>query len=576
MEPLQTTPWWQTAVIYQIYPRSFQDSNGDGVGDLAGILSRLDYLAELGVDALWVSPFYPSPMADFGYDVADYCGVDPIFGSLADFDALIDRVHKLGLKLILDFVPNHTSDQHPWFLESRSSRNNPKRDWYLWRDPCPDDGPPESRPPTNWMSHFGGSAWTFDPVTGQFYMHSFLSEQPDLNWRNPEVRKAMYAAMQFWLDKGVNGFRMDVLWLLIKDAQFRDNPVNPDWRPGASSFGQFLPLYTANRPETHEIVAEMRTLLEGYGGGVSGERLLIGEIYLPIDELVQYYGASAPEASTSEHDLTNAAITGPRLNGAQLPFNFHLIQTPWRAECIARLIRDYEAALPPGAWPNWVLGNHDQSRLATRLGTAQARVAAMLLLTLRGTPTLYYGDELGMADASISASEVQDPAEKNQPGIGMGRDPERTPMLWDRSANAGFTTGKPWLPMAQDSSTQSVEMEDDDPASMLKLYRTLLELRRQHPALNAGDVYSVHPGEGTDSQVLAYRRTDGLERLQVLLNLSAEAQNASCPPGTILLSTDPAREHGDVSGYVTLRPAEGLLISLKEHLAGYSPSLRRR
>jgi alpha-glucosidase len=381
METLQSSLWWQSAVIYQIYPRSFQDSNGDGVGDLAGILSRLDYLVELGVDALWISPFYLSPMADFGYDVADYCNVDPLFGSLADFDALIARAHELGLKLILDFVPNHTSDQHPWFQESRSSRDNPRRDWYLWRDPADGSGPPETRPPNNWMSHFGGPAWTYDEATGQFYMHSFLTQQPDLNWRNPEVRGAIYAAMRFWLDKGVDGFRMDVLWLLVKDSQFRNNPVNPDWRPGSSSFGRFLPLYTANRPETHEIVAEMRSLLQSYSSS-AGDRLLIGEIYLPLDELVHYYGSSVPEAVTDEHDLTNAAITSPRLNGAQLPFNFHLIQTAWRADAIAGLISDYEAALPPGAWPNWVLGNHDQTRLATRIGPAQARVAAMLLLTL--------------------------------------------------------------------------------------------------------------------------------------------------------------------------------------------------
>ena len=580
MELVQSTRWWQTTVIYQIYPRSFQDSNGDGVGDLAGILSRLKYLVELGVGALWISPFYPSPMADFGYDVADYCNVDPLFGSLADFDALIARARELKLKVILDFVPNHTSDQHPWFLESRSSRDNPKRDWYLWCDPASGDGPPEGRLPNNWMSHFGGSAWTFDQHTGQFYMHSFLSQQPDLNWRNPEVRREMYGAMRFWLERGprgrgIDGFRMDVLWLLIKDAQFRDNPVNPDWQPGTSSFGRFLPLYTANRPETHEIVAEMRSLLESCSDS-AGERLLIGEIYLPIDELVKYYGASVPEAIEIPLDLTNVAITGPRLNGAQLPFNFHLIQTPWRAEAIAQLIRDYEAALPPGAWPNWVLGNHDQTRLATRVGPAQARVAAMLLLTLRGTPTLYYGDELGMTDGFIPPSKVQDPAEKKQPGIGMGRDPERTPMQWDTSDNAGFTTGKPWLPVAPDFSQKCVEAENRDPASLLRLYRALLELRREYPALHSGDVYGVKPGEGSDSQLLAYRRTDGAERMQVLLNLSTEAQATSCPPGRILLSTDPNREAIEISGDVTLGPGEGLLISLKEHLAGYSPLLRKR
>jgi alpha-glucosidase len=559
MEALQATPWWQSAVIYQIYPRSFQDSNGDGVGDLNGILTRLEYLVKLGIQAIWISPFYPSPMADFGYDVANYCGVDPLFGTMDDFDRLIARAHALGLKMLLDFVPNHTSNQHPWFLESRSSRTSAKRDWYLWRDPSEGDGAPESRLPNNWMSHFGGPAWTYDEATGQFYMHSFLAQQPDLNWRNPEVRRAMFGAMRFWLDKGVDGFRMDVLWLLIKDAQYRDNPVNPDWKPGSSSFGRYLPLYTANRPETHEIVAQMRSLLETY----PGERLLIGEIYLPIDELVQYYGSGVPEAKEEEHDLTNAAITSPRLNGAQLPFNFHLIQTPWRADAISRLIQEYEAALPPGAWPNWVLGNHDQKRLATRIGAAQARVAAMLLLTLRGTPTMYYGDELGMTDGVIPLSEVQDPAEKNQPGIGMGRDPERTPMLWDGSANAGFTTGKPWLPIGPDFASRTVAAEESDANSMLSLYRALLKLRKEHAALHAGDVYGVKPSEESESPVLSYRRTDGVERLKVLLNMGAEPQFTECPPGVVLLSTEGGRAGKEISGNVKLGAGEGVVVLLR-------------
>ena len=561
MELTQLKPWWQTAVIYQIYPRSFQDSNGDGVGDLGGILSRLDYLVRLGVDALWVSPFYPSPMADFGYDVADYCDVDPLFGSLTDFDALIARAHALGLKVVLDFVPNHTSDQHPWFLESRSSRNNPKRDWYLWRDPASGYGPAEARFPNNWMSHFGGPAWTYDSDTGQFYMHSFLAQQPDLNWRNPEVHEAMYSTMRFWLERGVDGFRMDVLWLLIKDELFRDNPPNPDWQAGGSSFGQFLPLYTANRPETHQIVAEMRSVLDSYSAS-GGERLLIGEIYLPIDELVKYYGSSVPEANSEGHDLTNVAITSPRLNGAHLPFNFHLIQTTWQASAVARLIRDYEAAIPPGAWPNWVLGNHDQTRLATRIGPAQARVAAMLLLTLRGTPTLYYGDELGMADGVIPRNEIRDAAERNQPGIGMGRDPERTPMLWDNSANAGFTTGRPWLPIAQDFVLHTVQTEDRDSASMLTLYRALLALRREQPALLFGEIYDVTPVGENEFPVLTYRRSDGEERVQVLRNLSAQPQTVPCPAGRILMSTNASREPVQVSGSVTLGPDEGVVVSL--------------
>jgi alpha-glucosidase len=524
--------WWQDGVVYQIYPRSFQDSNGDGVGDLPGIESRLDYLVALGVDAVWISPFYPSPMADFGYDVADYCGVDPIFGTIADFDRLIAAVHARGLKLILDFVPNHTSDQHPWFLESRSSRDNPRREWYLWRDAKPGGGYPN-----NWMSNFGGAGWTWDEATGQFYYHSFLKEQPDLNWHNPEVRAAMYAAMRFWLDKGVDGFRMDVLWLLIKDAEFRDNLPNPEWTPGASSFWSVLPTYTADQPETHEIVREMRRVLDAYD-----ERVLIGEIYLPLPQLVRYYGV----AENGE------------LDGAQMPFNFRLIQTDWNADKIAALIHEYEGVLPAGAWPNWVMGNHDQPRIASRIGTAQARAAAMLLLTLRGTPTIYYGEEIGMMDGRIAPDQVRDPAEKNQPGIGMGRDPERTPMLWDSSANAGFTTVKPWLPVNPEYERANVAKELKDDRSMLALYRRLLELRRAHPALHAGEIHDVRAKRG----VLSYTRTLVSERFEVLLNLSRDVQTVNCVHGRIVLTTIMDGEGARMGGPVAIEAGEGLLIAL--------------
>ena len=526
--------WWQDGVIYQIYPRSFQDSNGDGIGDLPGIASRLDYLVQLGVDAIWISPFYPSPMADFGYDVADYTGVDPMFGTMADFDRLISAAHAKGLRLIVDFVPNHTSDQHSWFRESRSSRENPKRDWYIWRDAAPGGGVPN-----NWMSNFGGSAWEWDAATGQYYLHSFLREQPDLNWRNPEVKAAIFAAMRFWLDKGVDGFRMDVLWLLIKDDQFRSNPQNPDWTPGGNSFGSTLPLYTSDRPETHAIVREMRELMNAYP-----ERVLIGEIYLPLTKLVTYYG---PDPNTTDG------------RGADMPFNFHLIQTAWDADKVARLIENYESLLPAGAWPNWVLGNHDQPRLATRVGAGQERVAAMLLLTLRGTPTMYNGDELGMPNAEITPDQVQDPAEKRQPGIGMGRDPERSPMVWDGSPGAGFTTGKPWLPLVPNYAALSVAAESGEPRSVLALYRRLLELRREHEALHAGAVSDV----AAEGGVLRYVRSsaDG-KRLQVLLNLTGEHATAQAQRGRILLTTLMDGAGGEVDGPMVLEGGEGVLLEL--------------
>ena len=543
--------WWQTGVIYQVYPRSFQDTDGDGVGDLRGITARLDYLKGLGADAVWLSPIYPSPMADFGYDVSDYTGVDPLFGTMEDFDALLAAAHAKGLRVILDFVPNHTSDQHPWFVESRSSRANAKRDWYLWHDAAPagdDWKPARERVPNNWMSQFGGSAWTWDEGTQQFYLHSFLKEQPDLNWRNPEVRAAMYAAMRFWLERGVDGFRMDVLWLLIKDEFYRDNPPHAVNGDGTR---MVLP-HNADQPETLEIVAEMRAVMDAYGPTIGeaksgSSRVLIGEIYLPLDRLVRYYGS------------------GPQLSGANLPFNFQLIQTRWAADAIAEVIRTYEGLLPAGAWPNYVLGNHDQSRLATRIGAQQARAAAMLLLTLRGTPTMYYGDELGMVDVTIAPDQVRDPAEKNQPGQGKGRDPERSPMIWVNAANAGFAppNAVPWLPLEPGWETENAAEQAQRTTSMLMLYRKLLALRRQHDTLHAGGITDVK----AEGAVLRYRRVglpDGESSdFEVLLNLGSEVATVACAKGTVVLTTLLDGEGSTVEGTVTVEAGEGLLIALE-------------
>lgn len=530
--------WWKQGIVYQVYPRSFQDADGDGVGDLAGIRSRLGHLAGLGVDALWVSPIYPSPMADFGYDVADYCDIDPLFGTLAEFDALVAEAHGRGLKLILDFVPNHTSDRHPWFTESRRSRDDPKRDWYLWRDPAADGGPPN-----NWLSNFGGPAWTFDEATGQYYGHSFLKQQPDLNWRNPQVRAAMYETMRFWLRRGVDGFRIDVLYHLIKDDRFRDNPLNPDWRPGQDNAHRVLPLYTTDRPEVQQIVREMRAVADEFGDEKSS-RVLIGELYLPMQRLMAYYGAD-------DHGV---------LGGVQLPFNFQLISTEWQAAAIDRLVRDYEAALPRGAAPNWVLGNHDKPRIASRVGLDQARLAAMLLLTLRGTPTLYYGDEIGMSDVFIPEAEVQDPFEKNEPGRGLGRDPQRTPMPWDASPNAGFTTGRPWLRLADDWATRNVAAQSAEAGSMLNLYRRLIALRRSEPALHRGAYEAVEAGD----QVLAYRRIDGARSLLVLLNFGAQPAAVEVdllPPGArrVMASTD-ERRGAELAQPLLLQAFEGIIL----------------
>ena len=523
---------WQRGIVYQIYPRSFMDSNCDGVGDLPGIRSRLDYLAWLGVDAIWISPIYPSPMADFGYDVSDYCDVDPLFGSLAEFDALVADAHRLGLKVILDYVPNHSSDQHPWFKESRGSRQSARRNWYIWRDPAPDGGPP-----SNWLSEFGGPAWEWDEGTGQYYYHAYLKQQPDLNWRNPAVRDAMHDVLRFWLSRGVDGFRVDTIHHLIKDDQFRDNPPNPDYRPGMPPHRRLIRLYTTDRPEVHEAVAGMRRVLADYQ-----DRVLIGEAYLPFDRLMAYDGSE--------------------LSGFHLPFNFHLIGAQWDARAIAEIAREYETLLPAGAWPNWVLGNHDRSRIASRIGRRQARVAAMMLLTLRGTPTLYYGDEIGMQDVPIPPDLVQDPWEKNVPGIGVGRDPERTPMQWDAGPGAGFTSGAPWLPLAADYRSWNVESERQDPNSILSLYRALIALRRAEPALAIGSYAPVEIGP----DLFAYVREHDGRRLLAMLNLGSAPKQFVLPDwleaGRVLLSTWLDREGALVRDVAELRADEGLIAEL--------------
>jgi alpha-glucosidase len=525
--------WWQRGIVYQVYPRSFMDSNGDGIGDLNGIVSRLDHLQWLGVDALWLSPVYPSPMKDFGYDVADYTAIDARFGTLADFDRLVEAAHARELKLILDFVPNHTSDQHAWFRESRASRASPKRGWYLWRDPAPGGGPPN-----NWLSCFGGSAWQLDPASGQYYYHAFLPGQPDLNWRNPEVVAAMLDVLRFWLDRGVDGFRVDVLWHLVKDDQFGDNPPNADWREGMDPYNALVPVQTTDRPEVHDIVRQMRRLLDEYP-----ERVLIGEIYLPLERLMQYYGAD--------------------LQGAHLPFNFQLLSAPWDAAHLTGLIAEYERMLPQGAWPNWVLGNHDRPRIATRVGPAQARVAAMLLLTLRGTPTIYYGDEIGMRNVAIPDDQVQDPFERRVPGLGLGRDPVRTPMQWSAEPHAGFTTGRPWLPIASDYGIVNVAAQRQDPKSLLALYARLIALRRAEPALSAGSLEIFRASGEACADVLTYLRGD---TFLVALNLGSRSRLVPLPRScSIVLSTHLDRAQGLAGERLELRPDEGLLLRLSSN-----------
>jgi alpha-glucosidase len=530
-EAISETPlWWQRGIIYQVYPRSFQDSNGDGIGDLPGITSRLDYLERLGIDAIWISPIYPSPMADFGYDVQNYRGVHPIFGTLDDFDSLLAAAHRRGLKVMLDWVPNQTSVQHPWFVESRSSRVNPKRDWYLWHDAADGGGPP-----TNWQSVFDGTAWEWDETTGQYYYHAFLPQQPDLNWRNPEVQAAMLDTLRFWLDRGVDGFRVDVMWHMIKDDEYRDNPPNPQANPDDSSTA-VIPVFTTDRPEVHGIVRMVRELFDEYD-----DRVIVGEIYLPVEQLVKYYGPEGP--------------------GCHLPFNFQLITAPWDARGIADYIERYERLLPGGGWPNWVLGNHDKPRIATRVGVEQARVAAIMLLTLRGTPTMYYGDEIGMRDVDIPPECIQDPLARRVPD--RGRDPERTPMQWDSSTNAGFTTGAPWLPLADDYRTVNVAAEREAPDSMLSLYQRLIDLRRSEPALEIG----AYKGMEAEGDLLCYIREVPGRRFLIALNLGGNVASLELNAGLqgrVVVGTDRDREGSPVKGRVELAGNEGIVARFGE------------
>ena len=528
--------WWETGVVYQIYPRSFQDNSGSGTGDLAGIITRLDYLADvLGVDALWISPFFPSPMKDFGYDVADYTDVDPLFGDLGTFDRLLEEAHHRELRIIIDWVPNHTSDQHPWFLDSRSSRQALHRDWYIWADAKPDGSPPN-----NWVSMFGGRAWEWDEPTGQYYLHSFLKEQPDLNWRNPETRDAMYGTLRFWLDRGVDGFRIDMAHMIMKDPQLRDNPLRVGYG-GPDEYPRFVHRYDQRHPDMHGVFREINALLASY----PVDRVAIGEVATDRwDRFVAYYGTEG--------------------DGLHLPFNFDFIfNTGWDAWAIRASVDGYEAALPSGAWPNYVLGNHDHPRLATRVGRNQARIGAMLLLTLRGTPTLYYGDELAMVDADIQLDRQQDPVAKRQPG--QGRDGCRTPMQWDDSRHAGFTTqnaSATWLPLNDDYRTHNVAGELTDPTSMLSLYRRLFALRKKTPALNQGDYEAI---DGGPEGCFAYLRQEDSQRMAVLLNLTPSPLRVNLPGigiGAVTVST-----HLDRSGPVSLtdlelRADEGVVIEL--------------
>jgi alpha-glucosidase len=490
--------WWQRGAIYQVYPRSFCDADGDGVGDLPGVLSRLDHLVSLGVEALWLSPFYRSPMADFGYDISDYADVAPVFGTLADFDALLAAAHARGLRVVLDWVPNHTSDAHPWFTDPE------RRGWYVWRDR-----------PNGWQAQFrrGGPAWTRDPATGDFYLHSFLPQQPDLDWDEPEVEAAMHDVLRFWLRRGVDGFRMDVLYRIAKDPDFGEN------EPGRR--------HDQDWDTMEPRLAGIRRVLEEFGD----DRLSVGELHLPTQADVARY------------------VNWPA--GLHLAHNFHFLELPWDAGAFRDSLTDLYDLLEPHAWPAWCLNNHDYPRLASRHGEHAVRVAAMLLVTLRGTPFLYQGEELGLADVPVPVDRVVDVD---------GRDPQRAPLPWappsQAGPGAGFTTGTPWLPITADAQRRNATSQGQDPQSVLSLYRRLLGLRRERDDLQHGDIAFTDP-ETPD--VLTYRRG---ERLLVALSFSVEPRPVAWPRGArTVLSTHLDRAAGTPAP-AELRGGEGIVAEL--------------
>jgi alpha-glucosidase len=522
--------WWQRAVFYQIYPRSFADSNRDGIGDLDGITAHLDYLNDgtprsLGVDAIWLNPINPSPLNDWGYDVSDYCGIHPDLGTLASFDRLLAAAHRRGIRVIVDLVPNHTSDRHPWFIESRSSRTSPKRDWYIWRPGAGD------RPPNNWQSSFGGPAWKYDERSAEYYLHMFLESQPDLNFRSRAVVEAMHAVMRFWMARGADGFRIDVIAGLIKDVQLRDNPTrlesDPDipWYAAGTQHG----LHSNDQPEVHDIIRGFRRVTDEFP-----DRMMVGETWPNrLDHIADYL----------------------RPGELQLAFNFRFVLARYAAARFRAAIETTARTFGPHAWPTWTLSNHDFPRHITRYGAGgdgarRARVAAVMIMTLRGTPFIYYGEEIGMPNAEIPRERMLDP---------VGRDGCRTPMQWSDAKNGGFSDADDtWLPCG-DFASVNVARQQDDPRSMLALYRRLIRLRREMPALAEGSLRLL---DGAPDDCLVYARETAAHRAMVALNFADAPREIEIAPGRVALSTDPDRAADAVRGRLRLSGDEGAIVEL--------------
>lgn len=527
--------WYEHAVIYQIYPRSFKDSNGDGKGDLRGIIEKLDYLGggtehSLGVDAIWISPVYVSPMKDTGYDVADHCAIDPSFGTLDDVDELVRRAHARGIRVIMDYVTNHTSDQHPWFTESRSSKESPKRDWYVWHAPKEDGGTPN-----NWSSVFGGSMWEFDEKTDSYYLHHFLKEQPDLNWEHPAVREEMNRVLAFWIKRGVDGFRVDAINHIYEDMRFRDDPPQAAQSQLGTEMPVIEPRSSVNRPEMRKVIMALCAAATKHHG-----TFFVTESFFNLEQMLAVY---------QECDEV-------------IPFNFNLLTLSWGARHYKSFIDGFHTALLRGKIPSYVLGNHDQSRVSSRLGRRRAKLSAFLQLTLPGISFIYYGEELGMRDVAIPATRIQDGAARQAGDNAKSRDPARTPLQWNTDAHAGFSTREPWLPIADDFSRCNVETESRDPRSFLSLYRTLIHLRKNLPALHRG---AYVPLEARSSSVLAYTRFCEDTEIMVLLNFSEDIVEEPLPfPHGEIIYTTAATGPRDITSPLALQPLEGCLVRKKE------------
>lgn len=544
--PSQASSWQNVNALYQIYPRSFQDSDGDGVGDLRGVINRLDYLRgsenSLGIDAIWFSPFYPSPQADMGYDVADYKDIDPTFGTLDDFKELIKKSHQCGLKVMIDFVPNHTSDQHPWFLASQASKSNDKSDFYVWRDAKPDGSAPN-----NWLSIFGGSAWQWHEGRGQYYLHTFLKEQPDLNWDNPEVRCEMQDVLRFWLDLGVDGFRADAVRWMSKDPELRDDPISPNFKgkkgQKPKKFTDLKHVYSRFWKNLFPYLRELTDVVDSYPDRIMIFEDYPDEHYDTAEQYLGFYGVN-PEMA--------------------MPFNFEGLDRPFKATSFAELVNDFQDMIDSTLHtPVYCFSNHDQPRIVSRYGgEKQARLIALMQLTLPGLPVVYYGDELGMANTPIRTDQIRDKSVFSHGGDeSVGRDPERTPMQWDGSQpQAGFTTGEPWLPVPATSRTVNVASELTQPDSFLSLYRQLLRLRSQHQVLRTG---AYKPLKDLAPDVFGYVRKDDNQRLFILLNFGKKSRKICFPhQGEIVCSTHEVENATLDSGTINLKPYEGLLVEM--------------